>query len=587
MANVLKTPSQKAQIGYNGFDMSMLNKFSSTTGELLPVYYDLLYPGDKVTMSSLLRTRTMPLSSAAMASIEEHIDWFAVPLSQIYQFFSLNWFGVPDNHTSLINLDALEEFFPYIPPYELARYIAGLRASNSDNMDLYFNPSSGLLPTNCYATSTQLRLMELLGIPLKNVEVPTGQQADFYGQAFNPMFACAYQKIYMDYFRLSDRERNDVNSYNLDRFYNNTNGIQGEFINPLFRLRYRPWKKDFFTHVFVSPLWNRQDDLSGLGRYSAEVTDLFHQWLDTVSDFSTANPDRQNYHVDASPSNPLSQLVVQNSDAGDNAFGSVQSIRTAFAVNKFLEVTRRAGKHIDKQVLAHFGVDVPDTLSGEVIHLGHDSSRITIDPIFSTAETADAALGAMAGKGGNVHKSGKFHFTNNYDCPVILMAIYSAEPEMDYFPVGYDRLNTYVHINDFFMPAFDNLGMQPMFQYQAELTNDVNVNAGIIGWQYRWMESKLKYNKIHGALARSLKMWTTNRVFKYNNNQYANFLVSPFALNTIMEVNYSFDPGLAGNIECAYWNNGGDVFANDPLIHECYFDVKKASKMSAYGLEQL
>ena len=63
MANFNSNPNHVAKIGYNGFDMGHSLKFSSTVGELLPVYYDILQPGDKVSLKSTIKTRTMPLES--------------------------------------------------------------------------------------------------------------------------------------------------------------------------------------------------------------------------------------------------------------------------------------------------------------------------------------------------------------------------------------------------------------------------------------------------------------------------------------------------------------------------------------------
>ena len=84
MGNVFKAPEHRAQIGYNGFDMSQYRKFTSSVGQLLPVYYDLLNPGDKINSRSFIFSRTETLSKAAMVSLDEHLDWFFVPMEQLY-----------------------------------------------------------------------------------------------------------------------------------------------------------------------------------------------------------------------------------------------------------------------------------------------------------------------------------------------------------------------------------------------------------------------------------------------------------------------------------------------------------------------
>ena len=48
----LDNPQYQANNNYHAHDMSMTRKFSSSVGQLLPVYHDFLYPGDKVRFST-------------------------------------------------------------------------------------------------------------------------------------------------------------------------------------------------------------------------------------------------------------------------------------------------------------------------------------------------------------------------------------------------------------------------------------------------------------------------------------------------------------------------------------------------------
>ena len=67
----------------SGFDLSRRICFTSKAGELLPVYYKLVYPGDKFQIRHQLFTRTQPVNTAAYTRIREYLDWYFVPLRLI------------------------------------------------------------------------------------------------------------------------------------------------------------------------------------------------------------------------------------------------------------------------------------------------------------------------------------------------------------------------------------------------------------------------------------------------------------------------------------------------------------------------
>lgn len=601
MANVLKAPEHVAKLGYNGFPMQQYLKFSSTVGELLPVYYDLLYPGDKVSGHVEHRTRTMPLETAAMCHVEEHFDWFAVPLDQIFSLSSAMLSGVRDIHSALIQgqLEAYETdelCLPFTTNFTFTEAFNEAR----NNPDHYFPvPADGHEIVDLIGTP--LRLLELLGTPLNDY---TDVNDNYYPFAYSLIWLAAYQKIYYDYFRLSDRELNDPSVYNFDDLiFDGGNLGDPQRLEKMMRLRYRAAGADFMTHNYVSPLFGMASD-QGFASYFGEtmnIGEMFHQWL-VPTDIRTRNvgpnPDEQSMSSQSFDS--IAPSTVTNNLGSSNILGGLTpaALTTTFAARKFLEITRRSAKHLDAQTLAHFGVKVDKRVAGEVIHLGHSASTIVIGDVISTAQTSEGALGQVGGKGYNAAKGGKFSYTNYEACPVILMCIYSAAPVYDYRVVGADRLTTLISPSEMFRPEFDNLGMQPLFAYQSILgfgDAGSSRNYGVIGWQYRWMELKCKQNRVCGALARSLNNWTTFRDGVSASLQSR--LVSPWDLDSIMVKHYDFD---ASRDDAAADNpvlnpmefNGGssvgrDPFDSDPLIHECYFDVKKASKMSAYGLESL
>lgn len=558
MANINNNPQHRANLGYSGFAMDKLHKFSSTVGELRPVYYDFLSPGDKVSLSSILKTRTMEIDSAAMCSLTEHVDWFFVPMTRLYKLFPEFYFGVNDNQSSFVVVSQFKS--PY-PTYKFNQIPL------EDEDSTYFN-----MQINVGAA----RLMEDFGLPLKQACQFLSDGNFGFNMSLNPILLQAYQCIYQDKFRLSNWETVDI-SYNVDKFYN-TSALDNASVTNLFKLRYASYHKDFFTDIEPSPLFGNGNESS----LSSVDYGAVNQWLTSTMSTELLDPAQ----VDASSNGSQASVAAMDNSQGALAALNTANIRTIFAVEKLLEITRRAGKHYDKQTLAHFGVDVPMGMDGECIYIGGSQSKINIGDVIATSAES---LGKVGGKGYGFGQSGTEKFEAK--CHGVLMAIYHCAPDVDYEIQGLDRLNTYQNRVDFFQPEFDDLGMQPIFNYQAQLLSDASKNALMRGWQYRYKELKQKFNTVSGALAGSLDYWTPS-IIPYSDSVTGNasgvsindLLITPYFLDKIMAVEYSpvfdfenQDPEAMYN---ALWNT-------DPLIHELYLDVKKASKMSTYGLPNL
>lgn len=582
MVSIYNTPQHRAQIGYNGFDMSQYRKFTSSVGQLLPVYYDLLNPGDKINSRSFMFSRTETLNKAAMVSLSEHLDWFFVPMEQLYHAFNEFYNGVQDFNSSFFTNP--EDFNISYPYFNLDTLV--------DVFDNWSNSADGLGEYQYFAKDRlqggALRLLDLLGFP-------AGQMIDylFKGEnvetfSFTPVLLQAYQKIYMDYFRLNDREQNDPHCYNVDKYYKLTY-ITSSDLAKMLTLRYAPYHKDFFTNQHISPIFSA-DNPSSVSNFNYLAV---NQWLSNTYGLSIL--DAQGGSQGQGSGLDTTVGITNNNfepSSPNNAPFNVANIRSMFALDKLLEITRRAGKHYDKQTLAHFGVHVPQGISGEVYHLASFVSEFRIDEVTANSSgtatdgtnSYSSVLGQIGGKGYNrLENNNYFDFTA--PCHGVLMCIYHAKPIVDYYQRGVDKINTLVNSVDWFKPEFDDLGMQPLFGYQEYLhINDLDdawPNNRILGWQYRYSELKSKYNTVNGGLAYidEMQAWTTAKNPNAKNNILSSFLVDPSYLDNIMLVSY--------DQKFIQSDSAVDLFGTDPLIHMFYFDVKKASKMSTYGLPNL
>lgn len=156
-----------------------------------------------------------------------------------------------------------------------------------------------------------------------------------------------------------------------------------------------------------------------------------------------------------------------------------------------MKITARAGKHYDDQVLAHFGFKVPKGYAHEVVHLGTHHQQIHIGEVISTASTGTGEIGELAGKGYGKEIN---QIVDNFVAPChgYVMAVYSCAPRVLYIG-GIDRIHTMVNRYDWFLPAIDNLGMQPLFEFEYTALGPTPTNR--IGWQLRYFQMKNKKDR--------------------------------------------------------------------------------------------
>ena len=229
--SVLGKPSAVAHLPKQGFNMSQKFKFTSAAGQLLPVYFDFLHPGEKIRFSVDLFTRTQPLSTAAMADIDEYVDLFFVPANKLYSPFNELFMGISDFNSSNFDTQALTDSVDYVFPRLTLNADTWRKAEHSGafmpSVDDWVN--NGQTFDRYYYGA--MRLCDHLGLnpyfitaPIGIDDIGSGQSAynyhnSIYIPTINPMYFCAYQAIYYDYYRLSSWEANDNKAYNLDTFH--------------------------------------------------------------------------------------------------------------------------------------------------------------------------------------------------------------------------------------------------------------------------------------------------------------------------------------------------------------------------------
>lgn len=472
-----------------------------------------------------------------------------------------------------------------------------------------------------------------------------------------PTYFAAYQKIYYDYYRDTEFENNNVKAYNFDSVFNDEYKLLPFTLRTeMFRLRYRNRKKDYFTAVHVNPLFSSVGMLPNAAQHLANMKDWLSSLSPTLSEDGNSvvipNTGGSGYvNITGSASlngvtgsdvgrwtlqdgsnlpTDMSNVLVRTMDSGStlrseldlqqirhshnvtgtasvSSSGSVQGVvtklnlaalRSAFAYDKLLRITSRAGKHTDDQVLAHFGYKVPQGLSNEVYHLKSYHTVVHFGEVTATASTevTNAAgdkvytdVGEMSGKGyALLNSDERFKFT----APDfgVFMCIISCAPRYRYLG-AVEKDGFKVYLQDFFKPSLDHLGQQPMFGYETGLFDNVTMSRSILNWQYRWMEDKIKFDRAAPVFATTSKNpWT----FAYNapvlgyDGDLLNWIsatkVSPYDFNSVMVSTYQSGtrPSSAPSSPDNYVNYA-KCYLRDPFTVDFAMDFKRVSEMSTFG----
>lgn len=585
MNKVFSLPTYQNKQGYSGFPMDHLINFTSVCGYLIPVYTDILSPGDKVNIDTIMRSNTQPLSKPAMATCIERVEWFAVPIDQLYKPFSTKFYGISDVSSDLLPETGYNDTLPYISEQNLHNFLKGLTPG--------FDPT--IEEPNVPSFSEAKRLCDALGYT-KYLGKPADPDSFDFNGSVSAIIPAAYQKIYYDHYRLTEWEANNVKAYNLDSYNQNMNVTQTDRLKFLFKLHRRPYQKDYFTSMLPSPLVGS----SSVSMSGVDLTKV-SQWLTGLSQLMTGVPTSPSLATSQSgttilnTSKPSSvgfkRMVSSQTLAGLQATAADLSsainpanIRSMFAVEKLLQVTRRAKKHYDMQTLAHFGIEVPKGLSGECFKLGTFESYISIGDVVSTAASGDDPLGSLAGRGSSSNSS-KRRDPINFEakCHCVLMAIYSVEPIVNYVNEGTMRINRMTSASDFYKPEFDNLGEQPVFAYEITDKEYDQADPGdydpyyVSGWQKRYQQLKSKFNRSFAGVTTSFfSEWALNRASSLYGIVGRNyFQVWPTDMNNILDYQYTGDETYS------------DMYSQDYLINQIYFNVSKSSKMSVHGVPSL
>lgn len=217
----------------------------------------------------------------------------------------------------------------------------------------------------------------------------------------------------------------------------------------------------------------------------------------------------------ATPGNALlgSKSYV-NLDA--SSIFTINSLRTAFQMQKFYERLARGGSRYTEVLRSFFGVVSPDARLQRPEFLGSFTKMMNINPIAQTSSTNDTT------PQGNLSAYGvtgaKFHgFTKSFVEHGYVFGFCCARADLTY-QQGINRMWTRSTVYDWYWPTFAHLGEQAVLLKEIYATGDAEQDDSVFGYQERYAEYRYKPSVICGKFRSNIKgnldVWHLSQYFK-------------------------------------------------------------------------
>lgn len=190
-------------------------------------------------------------------------------------------------------------------------------------------------------------------------------------------------------------------------------------------------------------------------------------------------------------------LGVNLADGNAVVAPTVNDLRYAFATQKILERLSRGGSRYSEYVHSAFSVSTPDARLQRAEFLGGRTTPINIQQVANTTSTDSAKLTAYSLSNNQSHMVKAF---SEHGYVLGFFYFRQLHTYQQGTPVQYRRVGRY----DFFDPAFNNIGEQPI--YTSELYDkhtDGVLPSEIFGYKEAWSEMRYNSNRITGEMRSS------------------------------------------------------------------------------------
>lgn len=225
-------------------------------------------------------------------------------------------------------------------------------------------------------------------------------------------------------------------------------------------------------------------------------------------------------------------------DLDTSSIFTINSLRTAFQMQKFYERLARGGSRYTEVLRSFFGVVSPDARLQRPEFLGSFTKMINVNPIAQTSATDDTSpQGNLSAYGVT---AARFHgFTKSFVEHGYIIGLVCARADLTY-QQGINKMWLRSTVYDFYWPTFAHLGEQAI-ELREIYAQGSEADTTVFGYQERYAEYRYKPSQITGKFRSSvtggtLDMWHLSQFFKTAPTLNEEFIVENPPIKRIIAV---------------------------------------------------
>lgn len=225
-------------------------------------------------------------------------------------------------------------------------------------------------------------------------------------------------------------------------------------------------------------------------------------------------------------------------DLDTSSIFTINSLRTAFQMQKFYERLARGGSRYTEVLRSFFGVVSPDARLQRPEFLGSFTKMVNVNPIAQTSATDDISpQGNLSAYGVT---AAKFHgFTKSFVEHGYVFGFVCARADLTY-QQGINKMWLRSTVYDFYWPTFAHLGEQAI-ELREIYAQGSEADTTVFGYQERYAEYRYKPSQITGKFRSSvtggsLDMWHLSQFFNNAPTLNEEFIVENPPIERIVAV---------------------------------------------------
>ena len=225
-------------------------------------------------------------------------------------------------------------------------------------------------------------------------------------------------------------------------------------------------------------------------------------------------------------------------DLDSSSIFTINSLRTAFQMQKFYERLARGGTRYTEVLRSFFGVVSPDARLQRPEFLGSFTKMVNVNPIAQTSATDDTSpQGNLSAYGVT---AAKFHgFTKSFVEHGYIFGFVCARADLTY-QQGINKMWLRSTVYDFYWPTFAHLGEQAI-ELREIYAQGTGADTTVFGYQERYAEYRYKPSQITGKFRSSvtggtLDKWHLSQFFETAPTLNEEFIVENPPIERIIAV---------------------------------------------------